>query len=225
MWNRLQGAEFFRASSPRSRYVVRSETPHQPRQSLTLLRGRQSGGIKHPNRRGTRDSPPPRMRRWLTDCRPSLVNRPTCNQMKGQAFRPGPRRPRKVNSSETPAVWRWAQRQNEETRSRSLATTSGPSPGLATDDPRWGRTPRPRFLRGSTIVHRKVESEPSWLATSSAMNSNPASVGSGPCSPRDEAPLRTLHLLVDPRSVEARAVAIRTDLLTSTLAVRGARMR
>ena len=47
--NRLQGAEFFRASSPRSRYVVRSETPYQPRQSLTLLRGRQSGGIKHPN--------------------------------------------------------------------------------------------------------------------------------------------------------------------------------
>jgi len=116
MWNRLQGAEFFRASSPRSRYVVRSETPHQPRQSLTVLRGRQSGGIKHPNRRGTRDSPPPRMRRWLTDCRPSLVNRPTCNQMKGQAFRQGSRRPSKVKSSETPAVWRWAQRQDEETK-------------------------------------------------------------------------------------------------------------
>jgi hypothetical protein len=63
------------------------------------------------------------------------------------------------------------------------------------------------------------------LATSSTMNSNPASVGSGGCSRRDEAPLRTLHLLVDPRSVEARAVAIRTDLLTSTLAVSGARMR
>ena len=99
MWNRLQGAEFFPASSPTSRCVVRSETPHQPRQSLTLLRGRQSGGIKHPNRRGTRDFPPPRMRRWLTDCRPSLVNRPTCNQMKGQAFRQGSRRPSKVKSS------------------------------------------------------------------------------------------------------------------------------
>ena len=90
-----------------------------------LLRGRQSGGIKHPNRRGTRDSPPPRMRRWLTDCRPSLVNRPTCNQMKGPAFRQGSRRPSKVKSSETPAVWRWAQRQDEETSWRSLATTSG----------------------------------------------------------------------------------------------------
>jgi hypothetical protein len=130
------GAEFFRASSPRSRYVVRSETPHQPRQSLTLLRGRQSGGIKHPNRRGTRDSPPPRMRRWLTDCRPSLVNRPTCNQMKGQAFRQGSRRPSKVKSSETPAVWRWAQRQDEETRSRSLAMTSGSGICLASSDPR-----------------------------------------------------------------------------------------
>ena len=134
--HRLQRAEFFRASSPRSRYVVRSETPHQPRQSLTLLRGRQSGGIKHPNRRGTRDSPPPRMRRWLTDCRPSLVNRPTCNQMKGQAFRQGSRRPSKVKSSETPAVWRWAQRQDEETRSRSLATTSGSGVCLASSDPR-----------------------------------------------------------------------------------------
>jgi hypothetical protein len=47
---------------------------------------------------------------------------------------------------------------------------------------------------------------------SSAMNSNPASVGSGGCPPRDEAPLRTLLLVVDPPSIEAQAVAIRTDL-------------
>ena len=32
------------------------------------------------------------------------------------------------------------------------------------------------------IVHLKVESEPSWLATSSAMNLNPASVGSSDCT-------------------------------------------
>ena len=69
----------------------------------------------HLNRRGTRDFPPPRMRRWLTDCPRSLVNRPTWNQMKGQAFRQGSRRPSKVKSSETPAVWRSAQRQDEET--------------------------------------------------------------------------------------------------------------
>jgi hypothetical protein len=43
------------------------------------------------------------------------------------------------------------------------------------------------------------------------MNSNPASGGSGGCSPRDEAPLRTLLLVVDPRSIEAQAVAIRTN--------------
>ena len=35
------------------------------------------------------------------------------------------------------------------------------------------------------------------------MNSNPASVGSGDYSRRDEAPLRTLLLVVDPQSVEA----------------------
>ena len=57
-----------------------------------------------------------------------------------------------------------------------------------------GRTLRPRPLRGSTIVHLQVESEPSWLAMSSAMNPNPASVGSGDCSRRDEAPLHTLLL-------------------------------
>jgi integrase len=34
-----------------------------------------------------------------------------------------------------------------------------------------------------------------WLATSSVMNSNPASVGSGDCSRRDEAPQRTLLLV------------------------------
>jgi hypothetical protein len=126
----------------------------------------------------------------------------------GAAFRQGSRRPSKVKSSETPAVWRWAQRQDEETRSRSLATTSGSGVCPASSDPRQGRTHRPRFLRESTIVHRKVESEPSWLATSSAMNSNPASVGSGDCSPRAEAPGRTLLLGADPRSVKARVVAI-----------------
>jgi transposase len=48
------------------------------------------------------------------DLRPA--KRPACNQMKGQqALRQGPRRPRKVKSSETPAVWRWARGQDEET--------------------------------------------------------------------------------------------------------------
>jgi hypothetical protein len=89
-------------------------------------------------------------------------------------------------------------RQDEAISWRSLATTTGPSLGLTTSDPRERRTLRPRILRGLTIDHLKVESEPSWLATSSAMNSNPASVGSGDCSPRDEAPLHALHLLVDP---------------------------
>ena len=39
-----------------------------------------------------------------------------------------------------------------------------------------------------------------WLATYSAMNSNPTSVGSGGCSRHDVAPVRTLLLLlvVDP---------------------------
>jgi hypothetical protein len=52
------------------------------------------------------------------------------------------------------------------------------------------------------------------------MNSNPASVGSGGCSRRDEAPLRTLPLVVDPGFIEARAVAIRTKVESG-----GARMR
>jgi hypothetical protein len=55
------------------------------------------------------------------------------------------------------------------------------------------------------------------------MNSNLASVGSGDCSRCDEAPQRTLLLVVDPRSIEARAVAIRTDLQALTPAVRGAK--
>jgi len=44
------------------------------------------------------------------------------------------------------------------------------------------------------------------------MNSNPASVGNGGCSRRDEAPRHTLPLVLDPPSVEAPAAAIRTDL-------------
>jgi hypothetical protein len=192
--HRLQGAEFFRASSPTSRCVVHSQTPPYSQQSLPLLRGRQSdrrcgcrkAKIKHQGCPGTRRSRRPRGRRWRRDCRPHPVNRPACNQMKGQAFRRGSRRPRKVKLSESPAVWRCAQGQNEETRLRSLATTSEPSLCLTTNAPSSGRTLRPRFLRRSTIVHLKVGSEPSSLATSSAMNSNPVSVGSG-CSPRDEA--------------------------------------
>ena len=77
-----------------------------------------------------------------------------------------------------------------------------------------GTTLRPRFLRRSTIGHLKVESEPSWLATCSATNSNsnPVSAGSGGYSRCDEAPQRTLLLVVDRRSIEARAAAIRRDL-------------
>lgn len=48
------------------------------------------------------------------------------------------------------------------------------------------------------------------------MSSNSASAGSGGCSPRDEAALRTLLLAVDPRPVEARAVAIRLPLSAPT---------
>ena len=62
-------------------------------------------------------------------------------------------------------------------------------------------------LRGSTIVHLQVESEPSWLAMSSAMNSNPASVGSGDCSRRDEAPLA--HAALGSRSPIRRGASRR----------------
>jgi len=42
-WHRLEAGEFFRASLATSYYGVRSETPHQHRQNLPLLRGRQGG--------------------------------------------------------------------------------------------------------------------------------------------------------------------------------------
>src|SRR5208282_2205698 len=80
-------------------------------------------------------------------------------------------------------------------------------------------------LRGSTIVHLKVESEPSWLATSS-MNSNPASVGSGGCSRRDdEAPLPRCSWwsIPDPSRREPSRSALTFE--RSTLAVLSARTR
>ena len=91
MWHRLQRAESFRASSPTSRYGARFKTPHQNPQSLTHLRGRQSDrrcgrqseGIKHPNRRGTRDSRLTKTRRWLRERRPRHTKRPARNQMTG----------------------------------------------------------------------------------------------------------------------------------------------
>jgi hypothetical protein len=96
MWHQLQRAESFRASSPTSRYGARFKTPHQNPQSLTHLRGRQSDrrcgrqseGIKHPNRRGPRDSRLTKTRRWLRERRPRHTKRPARNQMTG-AFRQG----------------------------------------------------------------------------------------------------------------------------------------
>jgi hypothetical protein len=85
------------------------------------------------------------------------------------------------------------------------------------------RTLRARFLRGSTIGHRKVESGPSWLATFSAMDSNPASVGSGGCRRRDEATFCDLRLGSRPNQ-RGETVAIRTDPNASPRPDRGARM-
>jgi hypothetical protein len=176
--------------------------------------------MKHRSCPGTRASRLTRMRRWPRDRRPSLIEPPACNRVKGRALRPA-LRPRQLK---LPAVRRCSQRQNEGKSCLRLETTSEPSLYPTTKLPRWGRTLRPRFLRGATLSPLKVESEPSWLATSSAMSSNPASVGSGGCSSRAETPLRDLFLAVDLRSSEARAAAIRPDPKASPRPDRGARM-
>jgi hypothetical protein len=81
--------------------------------------------------------------------------------------------------------------------------TSRPAKGLAVafimlaiDDPRWGILERPRqellsFEQRKSrdvlaVELEEVEGGPSWLATFSATKTNPASVGSGDCSGRDE---------------------------------------
>jgi hypothetical protein len=46
------------------------------------------------------------MRNWLTDCRPSLVNRPTCNQMKGQTSARPPI-PKRAGANMRPVPTRW----------------------------------------------------------------------------------------------------------------------
>jgi hypothetical protein len=93
--------------------------------------------------------------------------------MTGQALRRELRRPRQVKLS---AVWRCIKTKRPDcdgSRQRQgQAFASGPtiheSNGLSI-----------RFLRGPTMGHLKVEGEPSRLATSSPMSSNPASAGSG----------------------------------------------
>ncbi len=206
--HRIRGAEFFRTSFTRNRGIACSKMLLQ---TQSHLRGRQSDcrcgrrkeKIKQRSCPGTRASRLTRMRRWSRDRRPSLIEPPACNRVKGRALRPA-LRPRQLK---LPAVRRCSQRQNEGKGCLRLRTTSEPSLCPTTKLPRWGRTLRPRFLRGATLSPLKVESEPSWLATSSAMSSNPASVGSVGCSRRAETPLRDLLLAVDPRSSEATAVA------------------
>ncbi len=185
--HRIRGAEFFRASFTTNRGIACSKMPLQ---TQSHLRGRQSDRrcgrrkekIKHRSCPGTRASRLTRMRRCLRDRRPSLIEPPACNRVKGRALRPA-LRPRQLK---LPAVRRCSQRQNEGKSCLRLGTTSEPSICPTTKLPRWGWTLRPRFLRGATLSPLKVESEPSWLATSSAISSNPASVGSGGCSRRDD---------------------------------------
>jgi hypothetical protein len=55
---------------------------------------------------------------------------------------------------------------------------------------------------------QKIESGPSRLATFSAMKTNPARVGNGDCSGRDEASLRTPLLVVDPSMVQGPALTV-----------------
>ena len=104
------------ASPPRGR-ILPSLVPDAPRhrlledspcllQTLSHLRGHESEGLKHPNRRGTRTTRLTRVRRWLRDWRPHPVERPSFNQMNGQGLRPVRRRVRQVRLSETPAVLR-----------------------------------------------------------------------------------------------------------------------
>jgi hypothetical protein len=165
--HRIRSAEFFQASSPTNRGIVWSKMSPYPLQTRSHLRGRQNDcrcgrqsereRIKHPNRRETRASRLTRMRHRLRDRRPSLFQRPACNQLKRPGLRQGTRRVPQVKLSQTLPVSRSAQ---------------------------------------------KVGSEPSWLATFLAMKTNPASVGSGECSGRDEAPLRTPLSVVDPPTVE-----------------------
>jgi hypothetical protein len=74
------------AQSRKSRHRI-----HSTRPPLALT-------IKHRRCPGTRASRLTRTRCWLTDRRPSHVVRPMCNQMTGQALRPGSRRERRVTA-------------------------------------------------------------------------------------------------------------------------------
>jgi hypothetical protein len=93
--HRIQGVEFFPASSPTNRGIVCSKTGRYPLQTQSDLRerqsrpcGRQTERLKHPNRRATRASRLRSMPRRLRDRRPILSEPPACNQMKGPALRP-----------------------------------------------------------------------------------------------------------------------------------------
>ena len=114
----------------RSRCGEHSETPHQPRQSLTSFEGakRRDQASKSPR---NRDSPPPRMRRWLTGLSPKSRQPSNVQSDEGAGVSPRVETTEQSKSFENPEVWRWAQRQDEETSWRSLATTSGSGVCLA----------------------------------------------------------------------------------------------
>jgi hypothetical protein len=99
----------------------------------------------------------------------------------GIAFRQASPRRLRPASLETPALRRRAQRLSGVSRFRPLSMPARSPFPPRTSDPSCERSPRQRPRPPWTKLRVRFVSEPSWVATSSAMNSNPANAGSGVC--------------------------------------------
>src|SRR5271165_1011825 len=84
-----------------------------------------------------------------------------------------------MTSSQTPAARRRTQWQNRESGLRSLSMPVRSLLLPKTEASSRERTPWERSRPPSTTFRVQSESEPSWVAMSSAMSSSPANAGSG----------------------------------------------
>ncbi len=178
----LRSVESSKVLSQTSPSVMNPMTSRRPGERRIENR-RRGDGPRSAQCRRLRKSRLTRPRNWRKDHLPwRPFMRLTACRATRQPFRPAYRRQRQIEPAETIALNRGAQRQRREAGFRPLPMNAERmfSPKISRSS--LERSPWRRSRRRATTVRLQIESEPSWVGTSSAMNPNLANAGSGGCA-------------------------------------------
>ena len=182
---RVQRVEFFRAS--KSRYVVSSKSATLPSStSDPTSRAQKRPPVRAKKGKDQTPKSPQNSEFWSDQTAPLVDNLSAASRRSsgvpldegtGASLIAPTAAPSQIGENAGGLALR--SKAKRRARCRILLMTAKPPLRLKTNDLGQGRHPCRRPYRASTKVHVKVENAPSWVAMSSAMNSNPASDGSG----------------------------------------------